>query len=85
MPTKTLCKSENLIVTEEECKIAAAQLAIPYDQSGAWRGSIDFGGCLVARDGRGKAYFNKALDWGSPDTMKHDYMAICKKPAGRTP
>ena len=84
MPTKNLCKPENLIATEKECKTAAAQLAIPYAISGEWKGSFDIGGCLVARDGRGKAYFNKVLDWGSSETMQHDYMAVCKKPAGKT-
>ena len=79
----SLCKPKNIIATEDECKTAGAQLAIPYAESGEWKQSDDFGGCLVARDGRDKAYFNTALDWGSTDTMKHDYMAICKT-SGKT-
>jgi hypothetical protein len=79
-----LCKPERLVTTEEECKIAATGLNIPYDSSGNWKMSNDFKGCLAARDGRNKVFFNTAFDHSTTvDSMNQDYHAICRKTAGR--
>ena len=81
---KTLCKPENLVATEQECKQATTALNIPYGSSVKWKESTDFRGCLAARDGRNKVFFNAAFSKDTTvDSMNSKFHAICRKPTGR--
>jgi len=76
-----------LVTTEEECKLAATGLNIPYHSSGHWRMDSDFKGCFKdATDGKNMVFFNTAFDdsfdtfssWNT-DSMNQNYHAICRK------
>ena len=78
MASQTLCSDQTFIHSVEECKNAAQILGIPYAESGEWRASFDFEGCLAARDGRDKIYFNTATDLDTTAGAMHpNYHAIC--------
>ena len=79
MKSKTLCSNQTFIRTVEECKRAALILSIRFNESVEWRSPFNFGGCLVAKDGRDMIYFNNATDLSTtPDAMHAEYHAICR-------
>ena len=73
----TLCETEGLleITSAAECKTAAQNLGLQW--AAAWNGPNNFPGCLLAKDGRNKVYFNLSPNPGRT-RLNPKYAAICK-------
>ena len=77
----TLCNSKNIeLQTEDECKIACAELGFSY--KGSFNGPGDFPKCQYTEGGNRGCYFNTSPSPGRSD-VNSKYSAICAKSLGK--
>ena len=73
----TLCNSTELeLQTEQECKIACAELGFPF--KGIWNGPGDFPNCVFTEGLDRVCHFNTSPKPGRT-SVNSKYSAICKR------